>query len=675
MRKMKKAIYLSLVCALSLQAAEVELGTINVEGKLDTEVVKDVSGEDIKSADLAEALFKQSPSVSLVRRSGIANDIIVRGQKKDNINVTIDGAKICGACPNRMDPPVSHVLTNNIDYIELNEGPFNVEDFGALSADIKIHTKKPKKELSGELSLNVGSFDYKKGAFTLSGGSDAVRFLLSTSYEQGGQYEDGNGDTFAQQQDRYIATHPGTGGMGYLPVYRDMDAYTKKTVLAKMFWDITDTQSLELSYTKDKSDDVLYPNTPMDAEYDDGDIYNLKYILKDLGQYSKKLTLSAYQSEVDHPMSNQYRKSTAAKGVIKHWLTTKMQGIKLKNEFELSKHSLILGLDYSKRNWDGKYYKNNNPFPNAGHPNFHSIWDTDTENIAFFAKDKISIEKWELNLGLRYDNTDISTARPGVKDNSYDGLSGNIYAVYHADKSSKYFTGIGVSSRVPDGRELYFHSKGPMGKEIGNNDLNEVQNREFDMGAEYTWEDFTLKSKFFYSDLRDYIAYNATTKRFENVDAVIWGIDVSGTYIATESIYFDYGLSYQRGKKKDALIGQSDKDLAEIPPLKLNLALNYDYDEGLSFKAEGVYSAKWSKFDADNGEQPLDSYTVFNLKGTKTFGKHFELTLGVDNVFDKTYAVSNTYKDLTLIAGGGDEDVMLMNEPGRYVYANIKYKF
>ena len=56
---MKKGIYLSLVCALSLQAAQVELGTIDVEAKVDTEVIKDVHGEDIKSADLAEALFKQ----------------------------------------------------------------------------------------------------------------------------------------------------------------------------------------------------------------------------------------------------------------------------------------------------------------------------------------------------------------------------------------------------------------------------------------------------------------------------------------------------------------------------------------------------------------------------------------------------------------------------------------
>ena len=36
----------------------------------------------IKSADLAEALSKNVPSISIVRRSGIANDIILRGQKK-----------------------------------------------------------------------------------------------------------------------------------------------------------------------------------------------------------------------------------------------------------------------------------------------------------------------------------------------------------------------------------------------------------------------------------------------------------------------------------------------------------------------------------------------------------------------------------------------------------------
>jgi iron complex outermembrane receptor protein len=84
-------------------------------------------------------------------------------------------------------------------------------------------------------------------------------------------------------------------------------------------------------------------------------------------------------------------------------------------------------------------------------------------------------------------------------------------------------------------------------------------------------------------------------------------------------------------------------------------------------------SAPWENFDAANGEQKLDSYIALNLKGTKVLGDGLEITAGVDNIFDNTYALSNTYKDLTLLAGGGS--VMLLNEPGRYFYTQLKYRF
>ena len=233
----------------------------------------------------------------------MANDIRVRGQKKDNINVTIDGAKVCGACPNRMDPPISHVLTNNVDFIEINEGPYNVEDFGVLSADIKVHTIKPKKEFEGELNVGVGSFGYKKAALSLSGGTEDVRFLLSTSTETSNQYEDGNGDDFVGQIAREISQGSVPSSVQYQAQYQDREAYTKKTLMAKMFWDITDTQVLKLSYTANRSDDILYPSSKMDALYDDSDIYNIEYTVKNLGVYSKALNVQVYQSDVEHPMS------------------------------------------------------------------------------------------------------------------------------------------------------------------------------------------------------------------------------------------------------------------------------------------------------------------------------------------------------------------------------------
>ena len=96
----------------------------------------------------------------------------------------------------------------------------------------------------------------------------------------------------------------------------------------------------------------------------------------------------------------------------------------------------------------------------------------------------------------------------------------------------------------------------------------------------------------------------------------------------------------------------------------------------LALRAEVIASDEWTNFDADNGEQELDAYAVLNLKGTKKFGKNFELTVGIDNLFDTTYAVTNTYTDITLLPiNPADSTIILMNEPGRYVYTNIKYKF
>ncbi len=243
----------------------------------------------MKSADLAEALTKKVPSISIVRRSGIANDIILRGQKKDNINILIDNAKIYGACPNRMDPPTSHILTNNIDSIEITEGPYDVENFGTLSGAVKITTKKPAEGFGGEFSLNVGSWGYKKGALTLNGGTDKVRALVSVSAETSEQYEDGDGNTFPEQIENFLGS---TTPRNYKDEYKDMDAYDKKTFMGKLYVDITEDQELALSYTANRSDDILYPNTPMDALYDDSDIIDIDYSIKNLGNFSKELEYS-----------------------------------------------------------------------------------------------------------------------------------------------------------------------------------------------------------------------------------------------------------------------------------------------------------------------------------------------------------------------------------------------
>ncbi|MCT7594038.1 TonB-dependent receptor plug domain-containing protein [Aliarcobacter butzleri] len=647
---MKKIISLSLIATAILGANETTtLKDINVVEKVNSELIKDISNEELKSADLADALMKNSPNISIVRRNGIANDIILRGQKKDNINILIDGAKIYGGCPNRMDPPTSHIVTNNIESVKIIEGPYDVENFGTLSGLVKVDTVEPKEGFNGEINLNAGSFGYKKASTTVSGGNDFVKALISASTEKGDQYKDGNGDDFLQQQIKR--------GVPYANQYKkdDLDAFEKKSILSKLQFNLTDDQDLKLSYTANRSDGILYPAGSMDADYDDSDIYTLGYTIRELGSLSKQLDLDYYYSKVDHPMSTDLRNrkmsptSMMTMPVMVSQLKTFIWGTKVKNSLDIKDYLVTFGLDTSVRNW--RAVNTSNP----------SIPSTDTTNKAIFTKVAKSFGSLDLEFGSRYDYTDIDTTKVSTEDKKYVGLNANIFAVYNVDEESKVFAGIGKSSRVPDARELY-HST------AGNKDLEQTQNYEADLGFEKTIGSFFIKPKIFYSELKDYI-YNTGT--FGNIDAKIYGLDVSGFYYLTEDLSFDYGVAYLKGKKDGEYTG-NDKDLAEIAPLKANFAVTYEYAKS-KFKAEVIAVDRWDSYDARAREQELAGYAVVNLKYTQALFKHFEVTLGVDNLFDKVYNSTNTYQDITYVQVGSER--VLFNDPGRYGYVNLKYSF
>ncbi|WP_428023576.1 TonB-dependent receptor [Arcobacter sp.] len=660
---MKKSIYiLSIVTSSVLLANEVEVPTVNISEKVNTKVIKSISDNEIKSADLAEALTQNVPSISLVRRSGIANDIILRGQKKDNINIIIDDAKIYGACPNRMDPATSHILSNNVESVEVIEGPYDVENFGTLSGKVKINTKEPTKELQGEVNLNAGSFNYRKASATISGGTDRFKLLLSASTEKSDQYEDGNGNDFYEQQVANGIASSTTSE--YSSDNRNHEAYTKKTLLSKAIFNIDDSSEVKLSYTANRSDNVLYPNTPMDADYDDSNIYTFGYSKRDLGKYSKELNLDYYYSNVDHPMSTKLRDSGKMMYMTNH-MKSSIWGTKLKNGMDISDYYITLGLDTSVRNWKGESHMTS-VATGAESAFTTTLTSTDTTNKAIFAKVEKDIGKLNLEFGSRYDHTNIDPDSSAKTNKKYNSLSANIFATYNFDSSTKYFVGIGKSSRVPDARELYYGST--------NNDLDQTKNYEADIGFEKTIGDFNIKTKLFYSVLKDYI-YNKTTSptttQFENIDAKIYGAEINGFYLMGDLFSLDYGIAYQRGKKDEPLKGQSDKDLAEITPLKGNLALNYEYSIH-KLTAEMIAVDNWGNNDSDNGEQELGGYTIFNLKYKNSITKNFEITLGIDNIFDKAYASTNTYNDIRYVGNGKTE---LLNDPGRYAYINLRYKF
>ena len=76
--------------------------------------------------------------------------------------------------------------------------------------------------------------------------------------------------------------------------------------------------------------------------------------------------------------------------------------------------------------------------------------------------------------------------------------------------------------------------------------------------------------------------------------------------------------------------------------------------------------------DTDAGEQKLDGWDVINFR----FGVHVgkvKLSMGIDNIFNKSYAVANSY-EWDVVAGSG-ANPPVVNEPGRSVHASASVCF
>lgn len=666
---MKKFSLLSLAAVAALATEPVTIQKITVEASAPKADGKNIIADEMvkfsRQSDLGEMLSGSLPEITHVRTSAIGNDIVLRGFKKDNINVTIDDAKICGACPNRMDPPAMHVSSSQIANVEVQEGPFDVTQFGSLGGAINVVTKDPSKSLHTEVSATLGSYDYRKISTTVEGGNDAVQALIGYSRETSSQYKDGDGKTLTQQAD-----NASMAVQRYSTAHKNDDAYERENFWAKIVGNIGDNQKLTLSYFGDRADNVLYPRYGMDALKDDTDMFKAKYQLFALGEYSDELSIEAYHSKVEHDMGNDFRAFMVSSVSL---VDATIKGVRAENTASIAETEITFGLDLSKRNWNGTKGTRANPYTIIQLP------DADTENIGVYAKALKTLGSLDLSGGLRYDDTTIDadqslTGMSTTKDRDYTNVSANVLGRYHYSANGNFFVGAGQSSRVPDARELYFAG-------AGNTNLNETINREIDMGIEHTLGNLHLKGTLFYSDLKDYIyAYKVvgSTTSFANIDARIVGGDITADYALNKEWTIESGVAYQKGTKKDvaqldslATLAQTDKDLADIPPLKGRVALVFD--DSKNYAEAELIAARHQTYDVNNGEQAIGGYGILNLKYGTELGNGFSLTAGINNFFDRTYAVSNSYIGLTTIMEGAQP--LVLNEPGRNFYTTLSYKF
>ena len=680
---------LSFALAVALQAAPVNLQKVTVSAS-EEETTKAADIETLqltRQMDVAEMLNSVYPELATQRKSGMGGEVILRGFRNDDINVLIDGNRIHGACPNRMDPPAMHVSTNEIASIEVTEGPYDVTNFGGMGGTVNVKSRNPEKGFSGEISAKAGSFGYQNLSLYVTGGNELLQAIVGYQQQSMDIYEDGAGTLVVKEG----------GGAG---TYK----YTKAAEGEKLFdvantWtkiQVTPTENLRfrVGYGFDDNKQTLYPGKSMDSVKDETTRYSVEAEVDQLGSFSDRVAVRYYGSSVEHDMDNYtFRSNTMNKMIGQAESST--GGIKLSNRTTVGDGVLEVGLEQFERTWENTQIKNGSTL--------NYMLDAKTEATGVYATLNLPVSAVEMEIGGRVDQAESSSELPNGSASMMTppmgasaGLAKAWGATYDKDRTDtlsalyvktvlpldngRAYVGIGQSSRLPDPEELYTNLP-VMGTNpgwVGNPELEPATNRQLDAGVRFhPLEGFMVDFNGFFSDVSDYITQismtGADTKRYkswDNIDARIYGGDLTLGYAVTRALAVKLAAAYQVGKKKTKAVGQTDSDLADIPPMKTMVQVNYK--KGAFFASvEGVHYAEQTKYDSDTEQASPDAASVLNVKAGYQWNETLGLSLGVDNLTDKEYALYHSYDRNPLNPSSG----VIISEPGRFVYANLNYRF
>ncbi len=641
-------------------AAAVE---VRAASRLDSLEAAELEGRG--DADLGQALARV-PGVWKVRRGGIANDVVVRGFREDDVAVLVDGARVAGACPNRMDPPAFHLDFAEVERVEVGSAAGQLAAQGALGGLVSVVTRQPEPGLHAEVAMVGGSFGLSNPSATASYRGRHAAVLVGGSSRSSEPYRDGSGERM-------------TAAANYSAAAEGEDAYQVGTAWGRFYLLPGDGHELELSYSRQEADGVLYPGLRMDAVFDDTDRLTLGYRHAPQRGWLRSVAATAYATGVDHWMDDSLR-STGA-GAPRGWAMgtraeTRMTGLNLVAESS----SLAFGVEAYRREWDAW-----TEMAGMGYMRQFSIPNVDMEVVGASASWRRDLgARTRLELGGRFDrvdsvadpslaNTDLYLAYHGTRatDASFADPSFSALLAHQLGHGLGLRAGVSRSVRPPDPRELFFALKRQGSDWVGNPGLEAPRDTRAALGATWDLGVGVVTADVWYDRVDDYVTVydqqrlgqvpgvmNPVARSYANVDAELVGAALQATAAVSSSVSLAASAAYVRGSK-DARpeLGLSAGPLAEMPPLSGRLAVRWQR-RSVFGEAEVVVADDQDRVDADLGETATPGWAALNLSGGVSLGQ-WRLRALLGNAFDRTYREHFSYQRDPFRSG------YTVNEPGR----------
>jgi len=680
--KTNKSILLILLAAFSNLYAE-DLTDIQISAPvLNTQDLTNQAIEDINTKNAIDGgdLLRSINGISTIRRGGHGLDPVIRGQSDQRLNSSIDGAIVYGACSSKMDPASTYVNIENYDSITVIKGSQSVL-YGAGGPGGVVRYERVTEPLSqaNAYKFKIGqTFDSNAEAKTTIGdftlGLGQAYFRINGSYSEAGNYETGTG-------------------------LKPLTEYETSNYAAIIGKRLDDGSKLEFTYTNNSQENIGFAGLPMDIVYSYTDIYNLKYHrVAQFGPFSS-MKVELYNSDMDHLMDNYTMRSVDS---MKTPAASDTYGGRI---IGATDNGMKVGVDYEHNTRDAEQ----NMVISGTERHLAYLWPgAEIAKLGLFLeKDNKISDQTTMSYGLRLDRVETDATRaaddPGsahmaqVTANSlytahysgtvtagkrdFSNFSGFLrYTKDYGPMSSAYIS-LSRNERTPDATEL-FNAKTSMAmagkyrlRHIGNPNLNSEVHTVLEIGFENMFMGSHVNGSLYLNDISDYITtYRASdgtydntindARIYKNIDATIWGYELTAQKDLTSNVKTIFNLNYTHGDDDT-----QNRPLAQMMPLSGDISLEYQTGS-VNYGLRANFADTQDRFDSrvlDTGR--TGGYTVYDLYAGFEPTPNIRFTMGISNLTDKRYATHlNSTNSLDAAADRVDE-------PGRSFWGSLIYDF
>ncbi|WP_411689230.1 TonB-dependent copper receptor [Acinetobacter indicus] len=598
--------------------------------------------------------------------AGTNGDVTFRGMFGSRIKILTDGTENLGACPSRMDSPTSYISPESYDQISVIKGPQTVQYANTGSAATVIFERRPEQfdedqHYRGQLSVLAGSFGRLDHNIEVAAGDEQKYIRLNSNRSVSNSYQDGDGNTVPSDWERWNADV----ALGWTP---DADTWVELTggkadgeaVYAGRMMDGSKfaRESLGLRVEKQNVTDVI-KKIEAQVNYNFNDHVMDNYSLRQVGM-------------AEHHMTHEMVEAKSAMNVTRRTLNARMAVT-----HEWDKLQFITGVD-SQNNKHGK------GMYSATMPRMNSPVTTDMEFQSIGGFGELGYQLSEQNRlvgGVRVDQVEVDAVQTAQQRQETLPSAFIRLENQHPHHDVKTYIGLGYVERMPDYWELF------------RTDLNGVEGSTFkylepektlqlDIGYQHEHGAFSSWASAYAGLINDFILMtydpteqvpmmkNAADSR--NVDATIAGAEVGIGYQFTDAIQADVSAMYAWGENTT-----DNTPLPQIAPLEGRVNLRYIQDRY-------TLGAYWRIVDGQNrisqnqgnivGYDLKESagFSTLSLNGTYHLSDGVDLSVGIDNVLDKTYT---EHLNKMGAAGTGLPITQQFNNSGRNYWARMSFKF